>query len=528
MASSSESVFSDAFSGGAPARSTVLRRLLAPSFSDLLFISLMAWLFAAGNSGWVGLLVDGDTGWHIRTGEYILDSGHVPTRDLFSFSKPAGQWFAWEWLADVVFATLFRVSGLKGVVLLSGLLIAATGLLVFRRMMWHGANLFIALLISLLGVGTSSVHFLARPHVFTLFLLAITIWLLEHDRARPGRMVWLLVPITALWTNLHGGFMALIACLGLLAAGSAVEAWLAHAGPDRWSRPLRYGILTLACSVATLLNPYGYHLHQHIVAYLRSDWIRKVVQEFQSPAFRSENMFHFEVLMFGGVAVAAFLTSRRRIGEALWILFWIHQSLGSVRHIPVFVIVATPWIAAEVTHWWDAWVCGRGPRSLPGTLDGLAGEYAGGFRRTSAWVLAPLLILAPLQAPLKWPKDFPDVRFPVKMADRYGEQLTRERVFTSDQWADYLIFRFYPHQRVFFDGRSDFYGPEIGEQYIRAVQGHHDWDRILERHGFTLALCPVEWPVVSLLKRHAGWKLLTDDGKAALFVKVPAFVASKK
>src|SRR5437588_12205325 len=79
-------------------------QFLVPSFSDCFFLAILVWLFVAGVSGWKALLMDGDTGWHIRTGEYILNHGTVPRQDLFSYSKPDAQWFAWEWLSDVVFA----------------------------------------------------------------------------------------------------------------------------------------------------------------------------------------------------------------------------------------------------------------------------------------------------------------------------------------------------------------------------------------------------------------------------------------
>jgi len=92
-------------------------------------------------------------------------------------------------------------------------------------------------------------------------------------------------------------------------------------------------------------------------------------------------------------------------------------------------------------------------------------------------------------------------------------------VFTSDQWADYLIYHFYPTQRVFFDGRSDFYGPAIGDQYVHLFHGRYDWEQILDRHGFDVVLSPVEWPLCSLLKHEAGWRLVADDGKAVLFAR---------
>ena len=72
----------------------------------------MGWLFVAG-AGWSVLLADGDTGWHIRAGEFILDTGAVPRTDLFSYSKAGAPWYAWEWLADVVFALAWRAARSK-------------------------------------------------------------------------------------------------------------------------------------------------------------------------------------------------------------------------------------------------------------------------------------------------------------------------------------------------------------------------------------------------------------------------------
>src|ERR1700676_2981206 len=80
-------------------------RLLFPSLSDLFFLALLVWLFMSA-VGWQALLVDADVGWHIRTGEYILDHHAVPRHDLYSFSKPDAAWYAWEWLSDVIFGSV--------------------------------------------------------------------------------------------------------------------------------------------------------------------------------------------------------------------------------------------------------------------------------------------------------------------------------------------------------------------------------------------------------------------------------------
>ena len=100
---------------------------------------------SSGSAGWQGLLVDGDVGWHIRAGEWVLNHHAVPHHDLYSFSKPDAPWYAWEWLTDVIDGSVHRVAGLKGIVLMAGVVIALFATTLIRRMVWRGVHLFVAM-----------------------------------------------------------------------------------------------------------------------------------------------------------------------------------------------------------------------------------------------------------------------------------------------------------------------------------------------------------------------------------------------
>ena len=502
-------------------------RVLVPSLSDLFFLAILAWLFmSSGAAGWEGLLVDADVGWHIRTGEYILAHHAVPHVDLYSFSKPGAPWYAWEWLTDVIYGGLHQIAGLKGIVLMAAVLIALFALSLLRRMVSRGAHLFVALSIALLGVGGSSMHFLARPHLLTLLLLSISVWMIEEDRQRPSSRIWWLVPLTIVWTNLHGGFLALIVVLGLAAVGTAIEAWFGNGFgfASTLRGAMRYGKLTLACAAASLVNPSGWNLHLHVIEYLRSDWIRNVVQEFQSPSFRSENMLQFEALLLIGLIVAAAQFRRWRIVEGLWIVFWAHMALGSVRHAPIFITVTAPIIAAELSAWWNQWSARARVNSLPHILNLMAADGLQGFRRSSAWPAAAVAVLILMGPPftahsrVPWPQDFPDFVFPAKMVRSHSDLILQSRVLTTDQWADYLIY-VNPAQKVFIDGRSDFYGPEVGNDYVRLSGGAWNWPQLLDKYRFNLALLPVESALAQILKQAPDWRVLEDDGKRILLVR---------
>src|SRR5260370_30534422 len=120
---------------------------------------------------------------------------------------------------------------------------------------------------------------------------------------------------------------------------------------------------------------------------------------------------------------------------------------------------------------------------------------------------------------------FPERIFPVQAVERNLEQLTptaaMPRVLTSDQWADYLIFRLYPQQRVFFDGRSDFYGAAIGSDYRKLLSGESPWRELLDRYQFDLALLPHDWALDTALERNPDCRLVYRDSVAVRFARDP-------
>src|SRR3984893_9581814 len=233
-------------------------KLLLPSLSDLFFLFITVWMFLANPLGWQRLLKDADTTLHIRIGQQILSSGSIPTIDSFSFSKPGETWYAFEWLSEVALASTYNLAGFKGVVFLAGMLIALYLTVLLKYAIWRGANGMIALIVVLLTATASTIHFHARPHLFTLLFLTGAIWILEYNRRTGGRLIWTLVPLTALWANLHAGFVIFLVLLALRCIGCAAETWLwPQSSQERLKEATQLAKVGLACGLASLVNPYG-------------------------------------------------------------------------------------------------------------------------------------------------------------------------------------------------------------------------------------------------------------------------------
>ncbi len=511
-----------------------LADLLKPSLTDWIFVTMLAWLFF-GAAAATSLLTDGDTGWHIRTGEYVLATADFPRQDLFSFTMEGRTWFAWEWLADVIFALVHQVAGLKGVSFLGGVVIAATAAALFRYMMWLEVNILLALVSMFLACSASTLHWLSRPHMYTWGLLLLTVWLLEADRRQPSRRVYWLIPLGIVWTNLHGGFVALLVTLAIYTVGGAAEELLTrYQSARKWSWQLpatlkRYGLLLMLCSAGTIINPYTYELHSHIFHYLGSDFILDNVLEFQSPSFRGESMLVFEGFLVLGALLAARLLWRKQITSALLLLAWAHASLTSVRHMPLYMIVAVPIVTRELTLLFEEYA-DRGNSWLEAIRE-MARDYSGASSsERGPFVISLLgitgmialgLILNARAGQANWTAEFPRSRFPALACDNLREQLRGHRVLSTDQWGDYLIYRFYPDASVFIDGRSDFYDPAVRNDYVDLLGAHWGWKQVLEKYRFDRALIPVSWSLAAALKLNPDWRLLYDDGTALFFERIP-------
>jgi hypothetical protein len=123
-----------------------------------------------------------------------------------------------------------------------------------------------------------------------------------------------------------------------------------------------------------------------------------------------------------------------------------------------------------------------------------------------------------------WPADFPERRFPAAMVSRNAAAFSAvnhgpARVFSTDQWSDYLIYRLHPNIRTYFDGRSDFFAEWRGEDYRALMEGRPGSIAILDRDRTQFALVPAGWPLAGLMTRDPEWKQIDHDSMALLFVR---------
>jgi len=518
-------------------RSPFVLKLL-PSFTDFAFLMPMVLLFGR-MSGTKALLGDCDTGWHIRGGEWIVANRQIPIHDVFSFSHPGGPWFAWSWLADVGYAWLNALGGLRAVVLFSILLISAIFALLFH-LVCRRSNPIVAILVTVLAAGASSIHWLARPHLFTLLLAVLFYAALErfaelNQRVNPGqtrpagiRYLALLPAGVILWANIHQGFFVGILMIAVFGAGEVLKT-IFRGDPNEsrggWLIARWYFATAAACVAASLVNPYTYRLPRHVISYLGATANWQHVEEYLSPNFHGPAAVPFEVMLVLAGASIYWNFSKCRFTEPLLLLLWVHAALLAQRNIAIFAVIAAVPVGRTIQEWLDEaprWNVAAWVRSVALNFHRLAtstGQMEAVGRCHLVSVVGLLMVAAAIWAPnppKEFRAEFDPGRYPAGALSTLRSDPSA-RIFTDDEWGDYLIWSLYPSQKVFVDGRADLYSGDFQKRVNDVLSAKYDWEQTLGGYGVDTILLPVNAPLAGALKESSHWHVVFDDGVALVF-----------
>jgi hypothetical protein len=499
---------------------------LAPSFLDFVFLAPLGFLIARP-TGFQSLLGDGDTGWHIRTGDWMFQNGRIPMADFFSFSKPGGEWFAWEWLWDAAFSFLQKTGGMAAVLLASIIVICFASALVYGITKSKSGNSVVSLFVALIAMCAGSFHWLARPHLFTFLFTAIFFQFLDTGTVRTRRMMITLPLLMVLWTNLHGGFVAGLLITGAYFAGETLR-YFCTAGDTRKAagrNAVLYAKVLGACVAATFVNPYFYKLHQHVISYLTDGYQMKHIGEFQSISFHHPLAVFFEAMLVVGLLTAFWNLMRGNFTAVLLLLGWAHLALVSGRNISLFVIVASPLIAEAVSCWIAdlqnhqvEWIRSSATKVNQFFAEINIMERIPRLHLVSAaaiW-LAGSLLYAPAP-PARFQSNYDVKTFPVLAVDEMQKRHFTSRIFSTDDWSGYVIYRLYPQGKVFLDGRSDYYGPALGEEFSDIMNAKAGWEGHLKKYGVETILLPAKAMLSVAMKGSHQWECIYDDGVAAIY-----------
>jgi hypothetical protein len=484
-----------------------------PSLSDVMFAALILLIFFSGYL----LLRDCDTGYHIRAGEYILETFSVPKHDLFSFFAPELAWTAHEWFSEIIMALVHNHLGLTGVVAFFSFVLALTYYISFKSLRSHKGNLWLLLGIIFLVISSSTFHWLARPHASTLLLFVIWYHLLDRFQYQDKHysLFWF-PPIMLLWVNLHGGYIIGFVLLGIYFLGNALFCYKDQS-EERKKYLNKCKILFLigtACLLVSLINPYGYHILLFPFNLVSDKFLMSVVSEFMPTNLQEFHPYKYYLIL----TLAVLMISRMRVNfiELVLILLFIYMSLYSVRYITLFAFIAAPILLKRLDAWFS-----ESDHKIIKFLNQRSDSIAESDIRSRGYFWPALATLTIFLLTITGAVEhyFDPNKKPVAAVKFLKDEHIPGNMFNNDEFGDYLIYSAYPQYRVFMDGRSDMYGVDHVSQYIKVRGLGAGWEKVLEEHDINWIFFDADSLLSRYLLERGDWHLIYADKVAHIYVR---------
>lgn len=457
-------------------------RTLSPALVFALFAGLCGFALAAFSPG---LLNDGDTYWHIRAGEWMLQHRAVLRSDVFSYTAAGAPWHTQEWLAEIIMALVWRAGAWPGIHLLfaacAGLTAAVVGYFVRHR-----AAFVPALLTVVLGLSCIPGSLLARPHFLALPLLAIWTAGLVAARERERTPAWWLILVMPLWANLHGSFAFGLALGGALAVEAVVESSRRKDAARDW------GLFLVAATASAMLTPFGF---------------KTLVFPFQLSAM--QGLAHIGEWQPTDVSqLSAFVLA------LLTTLFILGRGLMIVPALRLALLIGLTWLA--LTHSRHQMLLGVAAPILLAPALALAWPAKEEDASPVVGVFAAFLLVAMIAVRLMIPVLRSDGPMSPISALAHVPPSVREMPVLNDYgFGGYLIWK---GVKPYIDGRADLYGDDFLKSYVDLVSPDKNaLDAGLVRARWTIF--PREAPVVKLMDAMPGWQRLYSDKLATVHVR---------
>ena len=464
-----------------------------------------------------------DFWWQLRTGEWILRHGAVPSVDTLSYTAAGQPWVEMRWLFCLLAYALWQTGGAALVILTQTAMLAAAWLII----MWplrRTAMTLPGLLVLVLGVATAAHRFVFRPELISFLGIATFLAVIPRfsgpgagdpsggsgrdaaaGRTPPGlpfrfparRAVWLLPVLQIVWTNAHTTFILGPILAWLFAGGDVVRRLVGRltGAPVRDRGPLPGGLLNpglclaaAAITIACFVNPYGlqgvafpFTLFREIQ---KDSVLGDAIGEFRSPLSIEHWAWNLHIaVVFLFVTAATFYLNRRRFDPARFIIWgaFVYLAGVSVRNVALMGLVAT-WaclVNLDEALVKDTVAAARPSRPIRGTpgLHAAAAILLLG----ASWYVVTDRFYVRMGAPRRFGFGVVEWSMPARAAEFILAEGVQPELFHSLGDGSYFAWAAKDRYKVFVDGRLEVYGEDFFRRFFDMLG--NDWERVSETGG---------------------------------------------
>ncbi|MCY2964913.1 MAG: hypothetical protein NT069_14950 [Planctomycetota bacterium] len=384
-----------------------------------------------------------------------------------------------------------------------------------------------------------------RPQQFGILFAGLVVWQLADHRRAFRQPLWL-VPLFALWANLHGSFV-----IGWLHIGCALLArWITQMARDNktprnlFSRirrstlgdaPFRRLALGLICAIAaTLLNPYGLSLHAEVLSVARHVNLADLT-EWQPLRLASPQGVRFVAVSSGAgllMAVAiiryCFTTRLRRLAILVQRGPVLSFGAGAV------VLGLATVHSARFIVWWAGGVAPLCALTVMAILPRPGVAHSISVARSPLWLALAALAwgVSVRQSPLGdaiVTRRSPSVErlvvsdTPLAIADSLRANPPAGPLFQPMEWGDYFLWAGPPDLRVFVASHVHLIPSSQWRDYMTVVRRDKGWREVLDRHQVTTVVLDRRYRsrLIRDMRNDPDWREVFADDLGVVFVRAP-------
>lgn len=486
-------------------------KIFSVLLSVLFFIRLFLMLFHTDKS------LTQDLGRHLTLGKLIWEEKYVPDTNLFSYTYPDFPFINHHWGSEVVFYLSAETFSPEFLIFMKICMIFVAVSLIFlfacnrTGIIPSAGAVYIAILIF---QGRTDV----RPEIFGYLLYSVFLIILyKSSEYRYSNLLFLLPIITLVWVNLHISFIVAAATYFLF-----VLVKLIKRNADR--KILITGLLII---MSLVINPYGLKGLLYPLQ-IFGNYGYSIVEN-QNPFFLSAVMPSIQLSVFKFSLLIMFLLTpvliiRRKYFEASVVWLTAGLSLTAVRHFS-FYALSIVYPLSLASHIFVSFI--KSKISLRKSIEqGISVILLAAFSLIFIIDIRSLISGVPYMNNLYEQYGFGFAPGGEKMADFFLEKELQGPIFNNFDDGSYLIYRLYPREKVFVDGRPEAYPADFFQTvYIPMQNDAGTWEKYSEIFGIRTILfthhdmTPWAMNFLKQITRNRDWVTVYLDSYGIILVR---------
>ena len=474
-------------------------------------------------------------------GRWIVEHGQLPATDPFSYTTPYHPvpYVIEKWLTEVVFYGIEKHFGLTALLLFDGLVLATAFIVVPYRIVYlSGLRGGAAMRMVCLTLLASMSHLAVRPEIFSFLFTAIWFEIIARiNSATAGNtkirwdLIAVLVVLMCLWSNMHTLFMVGVLIPGFYTACALVERYLPGTKdkPFNWTMP----IATVACIVASLINPYGIGLWTYLPNVFGS--FNDTNNEMQPINLKNAHnplfIGYYLLVITGFIELAKSWRKPLKQGDLFFrglIPLGIFGGFKTVRSIPMsglFLFSGRARMHPQSAHKGNADVEKSAGESF---IERLTNPFFPVWPITCiAIVLIGIFACTTAVEPVV-PQDSAAFKPPFEAIEFIEKEKPTGNLLNDPHFGAVMIYKMHDNPPVFIDPRYNLYGNTLLQDYWHMVNCDPGYKELLDKYKIDWIFLAPGAKLPQQLAKAPDWRLLYSDKKSVIYARNSATTEAKE